>query len=174
MSELSLGTGRRIITPKVGGHLAGYGWDVFSNSVHDDLTVTAYSFNQGNDRFLLISATVCLIGNEVFQIISSEIYKRYRIPAEKLMMAAIHTHSGPYTYSTAGWGERDDEYCNEILIPRVLEAVDEAIGAEKPVKVGVGSIESNIGINRREYGPDGEVILGQNPWGGDGLGVKHA
>ena len=165
MSDLSLGTGRRIITPKVGGHLAGYGWDVFSNSIHDDLTITAFSFSQGNDRFILISATVCLIGNEVFKAITSGIFEKYGVPEEKVMIAAIHTHSGPYTYTTVGWGEKDEEYCNEILIPKALEAVSDALESERTVEVGISSIESKIGINRREYGPDGEVILGQNPWG---------
>ena len=38
---LTLGVGRRVITPPVGSNLYGYRPDVISESVHDDLTATA-------------------------------------------------------------------------------------------------------------------------------------
>ena len=42
MEKLYLGVAREIITPAIGGQLYGYRPDIFSESVEDDLTVTAY------------------------------------------------------------------------------------------------------------------------------------
>ena len=54
MDKLYLGVAREIITPEIGGQLYGYSADVFSESIADDLTVTAYYFKQGNKEALII------------------------------------------------------------------------------------------------------------------------
>lgn len=52
MKKLMLGVGREMITPPVGGHLYGYNSDIVSESVNDDLTVTAFYFKQNSKRRL--------------------------------------------------------------------------------------------------------------------------
>lgn len=44
--KLLLGVARRIVTPPVGCCLAGYAPDVIAEKVNDDLTVTAFAFEQ--------------------------------------------------------------------------------------------------------------------------------
>ena len=59
MSEkLMLGVARSIITPTVGTALYGYKPDLFSESINDDLTATAYAFSQGETNAMLITVTV--------------------------------------------------------------------------------------------------------------------
>lgn len=165
MGHLYVGIGRQRITPKIGGHLAGYGTDVFSASVHDDLTATALVLQQNDLSAIWICETVCNLSGALVDEIKSEIRKKHPVPAENIMIAAIHTHSGPIVNSGAGWGDVDREYCDSIFIPQTLAAVDEAFSQMREAYMGVQETESLVGINRREYGPDGVVDFGQNPWG---------
>ena len=165
MGHLYVGIGRRRITPKIGGHLAGYGTDVFSTSVHDDLTATTLVLQQNDLTAIWICETVCNLSGALVDEIKSEIRKKHPVPAENIMIAAIHTHSGPIVNSGAGWGDVDREYCDSIFIPQTLAAVDEAFSQMREAYMGVQETESLVGINRREYGPDGVVDFGQNPWG---------
>ena len=57
--QLCLGVARRVISPEVGCNLAGYGPNVISTSLHDDLTATAFCFQTGDTRAMMVSVTVC-------------------------------------------------------------------------------------------------------------------
>ena len=165
MGKLMLGVARRIITPKVGCQLYGYSPDVFSERVEDDLTVSAFYFEQGDLCALMISAAVCLINSSLSDEILSLIEEKYAIPKENCMLCATHTHSGPNTAGESGWGDIDRNYCDGIFVPRILEAVGEAVKNRVPVKMGIAVGKSLVGINRREINENNKVILGQNPWG---------
>lgn len=165
MKNLHLGVAREIITPKIGCQLYGYRPDVFSESVEDDLTVTAFYFKQGNTQALMLSATVCLVKTELSKSILSMIEHKFAIPRQCCMLCATHTHSGPSTAGTSGWGDIDKEYCDEIFVPAILSAVEKAIGNLQAVKMGTANGVSLAGINRREIDCNNKVILGQNPWG---------
>lgn len=165
MEKLKLGVAREIITPKVGGRLAGYGPNNYSQSVADDLTATAFYFQQGETGALMISLTVVSINTELAQSIRAAIEEKFHIPKENCMLCATHTHSGPDTNGQVGWGGCDGEYCNEIFIPAILSATEKAMNSIQPVKMGVATGTSLVGINRRELTEDNRVVLGQNPWG---------
>lgn len=164
-NKLMLGVSCKVITPEVGGQLYGYRPDVMSSSVNDDLTVTAFYFKQGDTQALMISATVCLINTDLSNEILSEISSRYGIPKQNCLLHATHTHSGPNVTGTFGWGDIDREYCDGIFVPRILDAVKEAIESVQHVKMAVSYGESLVGINRRELRVDNRIALGQNPWG---------
>ncbi len=163
--ELYLGVGEKVITPEVGGRLYGYNDSTFSESVHDDLTATAFYFTDGNTKALMISATVCLIGTELAAEIRTRLSESCGVPYENCMLCATHTHSGPCTNGAAGWGGIDTAYCETIFIPQIIEAAQEAIKNPVPVEMGVGCGKSDIGINRRQLCEDNTIMLGQNPWG---------
>lgn len=166
MKELLLGVGREIITPKIGARLHGYGPDVYSESVADDLTATAFYFEQGEERALMISTTVCSIRPDLAQMILQQIEEKYQIPKDRCMLTSIHTHSGPGTNGKGrGWGDVDWEYCNSIYIPRILSAVEQAMANPVAVTVGVGIGDSLVGINRRELTDNNQTKLGQSKWG---------
>ncbi len=164
MEKLYLGVAREIITPELGGQLYGYRPDVFSESVEDDLTATAYYFKQGNRQALMVSVTVCLIRTQLAQEILGLIEKTFSIPKGNCMLNATHTHSGPNTAGETGWGDIDREYCDKVFIPRIISAVRKAVGNIQPVKVGVANGNSFVAVSRRELNLRNEVILGQNPW----------
>lgn len=166
MKELLLGVGREIITPKIGARLHGYGPDIFSESVNDDLTATAFYFEQGDTKALMISTTVCSIRSDLAEMILEKIEEQYQVPKECCLLAAIHTHSGPCTNGKGrGWGDVDWEYCNSIYIPKILAAVGQALAKPQKVTVGVGIGDSLVGINRRQLTSKNETGLGQCKWG---------
>ncbi len=165
MDKLHLGVGGEIITPQLGGQLYGYTPDVFSQSVEDDLTVTAFYFKQGKTQALMLSVTVCLIQTRLAQNILALIEERFGIPKNNCMICATHTHSGPNTAGQSGWGDIDQKYCDEIFIPAILKAVEKAVDNIRPVKMGIASGNSLVGINRREINEENKIKFGQNPWG---------
>ena len=165
MERLCLGVARENITPEIGGQLYGYSPDIFSKSVADDLTVTAYYFRQGKTKALMISCTVCLINTELSNSILSLIEQKFQIPKQNCMLCATHTHSGPNTSGQSGWGDIDNEYCEERFVPAILLATEKAMKSIQPVKMGIAHGISHVGINRRELNENNNIILGQNPWG---------
>ncbi|MBQ7321376.1 MAG: neutral/alkaline non-lysosomal ceramidase N-terminal domain-containing protein [Clostridia bacterium] len=162
---LTLGVGRRVITPPVGSNLYGYRPDVISESVHDDLTATAFCFRQQDLSVLLISLTVCSIGDPLCGELRDRIAAACDIPRENCIIHAIHTHSGPILNPTVGWGVPDPAYLEGILIPGTVEAARAACESAVPVTMKISQGESLVGINRRELRADNTVALGQNPWG---------
>ena len=165
MEKLYLGVARERTTPKVGGQLYGYRPDVFSSSVEDDLTATAFFFRQGDTQALMLSLTLCSLHTELARDIRSMIEAKFHISGQNCMLCATHTHSGPNTAGSEGWGDIDRAYCDEILIPAVMRVVENAFVSVRPVKMGIASGMSLTGINRRELNGKNEIILGQNPWG---------
>ncbi|NLB43016.1 MAG: hypothetical protein GX815_12345, partial [Clostridiales bacterium] len=136
-----------------------------SESINDDLTATAIAFEYDKTRVLIISATVCSVQTELSKRIRKLISEEADISENNIILSPTHTHSGPRANGISGWGDIDTEYCNTILIPQIVKVAKEALNSLKPAKLGVGTTESLVGINRRQYSPDGITLLGQNPWG---------
>ena len=161
--ELKLGVSREIITPKLGGYFLGYGSKSVSDSVNDDLTVTVFTFSYGEIKSMLISVCVCLVANELSDEIRSACGKVAGVPVSNVILSCTHTHSGPYTENFDDM--IDETYINDIFIPRCVAAAKASIRTMTPVKMGVASIDTRIGINRRQILSNNEVILGNNSWG---------
>ena len=159
------GAAREDVTPPVGTLLYGYKPDVVSTSVHDPLNVTAAAFRQGEDVALLFSVTVGDFNTELCTAIRQEIGEALGIPVSRVVAAATHTHSAPNVAGIEGWGEIDRAYADGILRPAMLRAAKRAVEALAPAEYAVGTTLSRVGINRREQRREGEIVLGQNPWG---------
>lgn len=162
---LLAGASRRDITPEVGTLLYGYNPHQVSTSVHDPLNVTAAAFSDGTETVLLLTFTVgdfqTALANEVREKISTLV----NIPWENVLISATHTHSAPNVAGFEGWGDVDRPYVDKILLPAALDAAKEAVDSRKPALIGVGTCQSDVGINRREHNRRGGIELGQNPWG---------
>ena len=165
MDKLQLGVGRAIITPKIGCELFGYFTDFFSDSLHDDLTATAYYFKQGDTQALLVSLTVCSLQTGMINDLRKTVQEQFGIPAANCIFAATHTHSGPNTTGQVGWGDVDKAYCEDIFIPGILSAIQLAMENTTSVTMAVAEGESLAAINRRQVDKNGKAILGQNPDG---------
>ena len=162
--KLLLGVARGDITPEIGGNLFGYRPDVCSESINDSLTATVFAFTQGEEKFVLITACVCLLDTKITDELRSIISEKHNVKIGNIIICATHTHSGPSTINMPGWGGIDMPYYEGIMKPNILNAVDEAFENSQPVTMGVGVGESNLGINRRQLNADNSVGLGQCYW----------
>ncbi len=166
MERLNLGVAQEIITPKLGVRLYGYNSAPKSESINDALTATVYYFRQGDKKALMINLTLCVPSRQITQTVCEYAQNKYGISADCCMVCATHTHTGPSTAEGRLSGlSADNEYMDEILIPRLMSGIDKAVASSEPVKMAVGQGESLVGINRREILPENEADLGQNPWG---------
>jgi hypothetical protein len=136
-----------------------------AESVHDDLYLTAYAFSSGEDPAIMISADICAHGEDEVTPLKRRISEKTGVPAENITFSATHTHSGPCTRFSAGWGEKDTEFISLLLNPAAIKASVGAIENMREAVMGIGCGESLVGINRRERCLDGTIILGQNPYG---------
>lgn len=165
MNRLQSGVGRAIITPKLGTLLMGYPNLRVSDNVLDDLTVTALALQSQDTRSLLLSITTTVIGNDLTDDIRKAVSEATGYDFYQVNVCSWQVHSAPPTQTTWGWGDMDHDFCNHVLIPGCVNAAKAAIADMGDVVVGVATTHSDVGCNRRELTEEGEVILGQNPWG---------
>jgi hypothetical protein len=153
--KLKVGIAREVITPKIGGLLAGYGSDKPSTVVNDDLTITALAIEYDNTRVVLMSATVCLIDNNLSDQLRALCGEAAGVPAANVILSATHTHSGPVMITG---------YNDQIFIPGCVAAARASVKDMKPAAVGIGKTVSRVGTNRRKLTSDNRVLLSNNPW----------
>lgn len=163
--ELLLGIGREIITPEIGGNLYGYAPDVYSETLHDDLTATAFAFTYGETKAMLISITLGSIMTGHAAKLRQDIEAKTGIPANNIIISATHTHTGPIMESSEGWGNFDEKYYYDIFEPAALKAAETAYKTQEAVTMGYAVDKSLVGINRRELTLKNEIALGQCSWG---------
>ncbi len=162
-SRFLVGAAKTIITPKLGTRLFGYPSDRFATTIHDDLTATAIAVSDGKSTAVIVSATICVIPGAVTNKVIALVNEK--VAVKHILLCATHTHSGPALSSMAGWGDADASYVDDIFVPRVVEAICSAVNAMEDAKMGIGEINSNVGINRRQVKENGNVCLGRNPLG---------
>lgn len=165
MSSLRVGAGRGRITPPVGAMLMGYAPARPAEAVHDDLDVTAIAVEYGKVKAMLISADVCVIRDPQSTRCRALAADATGVPFENIILSATHTHSGPAMRGTAGGADLDEEYIAAIFEPGLVKAASQAITSMQPARMGIATRPSDVGINRRQIEPSGEIRLGQNPWG---------
>ena len=159
------GAARAVITPPVGTCLYGYRPNWESTSLHDDLTLTAAAFRQGACAAMLVTVEVGDIHTDLCDAMRREIGQAAGISPSHILISATHTHSAPNVSGMDGWGEIDRPFYENILLPAAIRAGKEAAENLRDAQIAVGTTHSDVGINRREILPNGEIRLGQNPFG---------
>lgn len=165
MPTLKVGIVKVEITPPLGSRLMGYGVpERPAEKVHDPLYATALVFQQGSLSAAHVTLDVSQIDNGDTVTMRSLASQESGIPAEHINIGVIHTHSGPQTMSFEGWGDKDEAYM-QTLIPKVAQAVAKACKKCVPVRVGIATIETKVGINRRGIKKDSGTWFGGNEFG---------
>ena len=162
MNEFLMGMSKEDITPELGSLLYGYPRERRAQRVIDPLAVGAVALKQGDEIVLLFGVDICAVNLDICTYIREEISKATGVKTANIMYSCIHTHSGPVTRNSVGWGTADMDYINGTLIPKSIKAANDALSSMVPALMAVGKIHSDLGMNRRQI-KDGEVILGQNP-----------
>ena len=164
-AQFKLGAARETITPPLGTLLYGYVCKRPAAVVNDDLYVNAIAFAQGDTAGIMISADLVSIGSDLANKIRALVSEETKVPAQNITFSVIHTHSGPAIKSANGWGVSNEQYINSILVTRTVQAAKKAVESMVPAVMGIGTTQSQVGINRRELMQDGSIRLGQNPHG---------
>lgn len=82
---------------------------------------------------------------------------RLGIPRGSVMVAATHNHCGPAVV-TVGEVPRDNQYIDQVLLPRVADGLWQALERLVPVNVGVAvGVEDRVAAIRRFLMRDGSV-----------------
>jgi len=155
------GSAKLDITPHSPNHLAGYAnRDHPHEGVHDPLSIRALYVSNGSQELALVSADILWFREEVLEPIHKLIEQELGIAPEYVMLCGTHTHSAP----TTSGPNVNKEYLH-FPSTQTLAAVSLAKNRAQPAFLSVSRGTSQIGINRREQKPTGEVVLGENPDG---------
>lgn len=172
--KLLCGASKRCITPtpELMDQVCGM-MNASFGKVLDDLYLRVIALGDGENKSLLISFDLdrALDAHVNLPLIS----ERTGIPIENILYIGIHTHSAPGDKRRTDFGAAkrmkpkdgprplppaDGPYSNYVR-EKLLDAVDEAIAAMQPAKMGYGYGKSYINVNRNQsfysYGQDGSV-----------------
>lgn len=145
------------ITPRPGAHLSGYALRrQGATGVLDPVFARALLLDDGVRQGLIISCD--LLGfesadaHEIKQAIDAEI----GVPAEHVLLAATHTHSGPASMRTNGIGDRDEGWMQKLKA-RIVQAAAGAAQKQEPATISFSPGRTDIGLNRRGRIPPGSI-----------------
>lgn len=159
------GAAKENTTPAIGTLLYGYNPHQVSKSVHDPLSVTALAISNKEKTVLMMTAEIGDINTELTDEFLNSISSETGIDKKHILISSTHTHSAPNLSGTVGWGELDRNYYDSIFLPAAVKACKKALENLSPAEIAVGVTRSEVGINRRQQHPNGEIGLGQNPHG---------
>lgn len=145
------GIAKVLITPPIGSPLTGYAArQGVSTGVHDDLFARALVLVHGGVSMAMVSVEVLALGAEFVNGARRRIAARTGIPAESILIAATHTHSGPVTIRTFfNEGERLDTAYMARLEAAIDDAVLDAWQHRFAARIGTGACAvEGVGANR--------------------------
>jgi neutral ceramidase len=159
-SALQAGAYRLNITPPLGICMEGSFGVIRARDVWDDLYTNALVIDDGHGEVALISVDVCSIPTFVYHDICRQVTAMTGIGAERVILTATHTHSGPVTGEDLdGIYEVSEDYVSQLK-KKVASAVRLAQTRKQPVTVGVGRGENRDYVfNRRLSQPDGSIAM---------------
>ncbi|MBA2355715.1 MAG: neutral/alkaline non-lysosomal ceramidase N-terminal domain-containing protein [Acidobacteria bacterium] len=97
--------------------------------------------------------------------IGAEVARQHRLPRQRLLLAASHTHSGPVVdaqlsvaYDLTDAQQQAIDAYTQALGGQVVRVVGEALQARVPATLHLGEATAGFAANRRvQYSPDGPV-----------------
>lgn len=175
MTELRAGSATADLTPDSPVPMSGYGArETLSTGVHDALEAAALVVSDGGRTVGLVSVDVLNVSRSVVAAVRRRLAEN-GICFDELVVAATHTHAGPYVPTPAIEldsllrVEADAADGVDALVEGVTDVLDEAHGRLEPATIRVGrATERDVQHNRRAAGgvggnvrlPTGEVDPG--------------
>lgn len=130
------GFARGVITPKLGGPMAGYaarsGGAV---GLHDDLYAHVAVLKCRSSCIVIVNLDLLEVSSALVEELKNSVQERVAVPNEAILVCATHTHSGPDTCT-------DNETSSEV-VKHIVEVCKDALGkavmSMQAVKVRSGS-----------------------------------
>ncbi len=149
---MRIGFGRCDITPRVGVELAGFGpfRNRHSIAVRDRLWARAMAAEQDGVSAVVVSCDLIGVPRAMAHEVRRLVTSATRVPAEAIMVHCTHTHSGPSTGKSIGWGDPDAPFL-EILPGRIARACTEAVGNLREAALSHAEVPCEGMSYNREY-----------------------
>jgi neutral ceramidase len=163
-TTLQIGVARADITPPVGIPMVGFAGRGPSIGVHDPLYATALVVADVDRPAVIIDCDLLGFKAETVNAFRQAISEATGIAHDQITLACTHSHYGPAVdrFEDSVLVAAYRENLKYQLAGLVQEASQNLVAAGR---MGIGWGVSDIGINRREKRPDGQIVLGQNPDG---------
>lgn len=141
---LKLGYAQADITPTEPMELVGfYREDNVSKGIQSPLLAQVAVW-ESEERCCLVTVDSLGFMKDMTDLLREQVGQRLDVPKDKVMVCFSHTHAAPNAGSEKQYFEK--------ICEKVLMAVEQAMTELKPVSVGYGNVEVNIGVNRRPNG----------------------
>lgn len=138
MNKLQVGYAGVNINPVLGCGIDGYFVPRFAKGFLDDLEAHGIVLVLGDRKIALISVDNCNLNAPLVNRYRAAIERATGIPAENLLLAATHTHTGPLIQPFNGF-EADETVIRryaDFVEERLIDLVKLAIQDLKPAKMG--------------------------------------
>jgi hypothetical protein len=134
--------------------------------IHDNLYVRAIALEAGTTRAAIVTADLIAFSHDFWSRVTRQMESVTGIPQPAIMLVATHTHAAPSlgTYEPVEPGSKPAEYIRRVE-QAMVNALQEAVAALRPARVGAGEGRANVNVNRRALRADGTWMLGINPDG---------
>ncbi|MGC9320200.1 MAG: hypothetical protein ACP5KN_19360 [Armatimonadota bacterium] len=95
LPQITAGLAKRVITPEGAVPLAGYYHERIGSRVRDDLHCRALVLEEGDCRICIVSLDLVAVARDWGDAARGMIVERTGIPADRILICATHTHTGP-------------------------------------------------------------------------------
>ena len=175
--SLRAGAARIDITPAPDAALpmSGYAGRIEGfKSIHDNLHVRAIVVDDGSQSAALIGVEVVGMSHAFWEKASRRVTAETGIPTENILLAGTHTHAAP---AIGTYNERVEGEAARAKRTAYVQKVEDAIVASvrqaktnlQPARMGYGTGQAKVNMNRRAPNGEGGWMLGNNP---DGVSDK--
>ncbi len=148
MKNIMTGSAVVNMNPPVGLDMTGYiARESGSVGFHDELKIRCVVFDKGIERFAMIACDLLALDSEFFQSVAGLIERKTQIPADKIVIFCVHTHSGPASIHLQDCGEENKLWMDDLK-NRISDCVLDAVNR---LKLSVFSYRNGIcetGVNR--------------------------
>jgi sugar phosphate isomerase/epimerase len=169
-AELLAGVAVTDITPPIGYRMSGYFRERLSTGTQNPLQAKAVVLRQGKHKAALVFCDIIGLSLDVSSRARKQAAEKTGIPAENILLAATHSHTGPLYFGALrkhfhdlAVAEHGSDPCEKVdypseLVAKIVQAVTRANAATKPVQLEAGAaIQHGLSFNRRFHMKDGSV-----------------
>ena len=164
---LRAGIARSTTTPPIGMTMAGYAArDGVAEDKDGELSATALVLDDEKTRIAILAFDLLFIKEPMASTLREKIGKRIGVPKSNVLLNCSHTHCGPTSEGLQYDDDEQQDLLRQAYSARLLTEIPAlaALAAHclRPARIGAGTGEARIGINRRERQADGSITLGEN------------
>nr|MDO8113620.1 neutral/alkaline non-lysosomal ceramidase N-terminal domain-containing protein [Candidatus Sigynarchaeota archaeon] len=141
-----------VITPPVGVFQGGYGFrKKHAIGIHDDLHARCVVFSDGTTHAALVSLDTVSVDKTIVAKVKELASNVVPIPPANIIIAAIHTHSGPGPGRTLKGFPKAYNLYNELLPFNIAGLIYWTFNELQDASIAIGKGESFVGHHRRTW-----------------------